>query len=123
MTNLTTIINSIKDLATEIHELRLEVQELQSQIVYEKITINGTKNHYERTVYESGEFKNDKTRDWALKDLLAENLEYLNAVSKVENLQNKIIVLENFIDEKKIELENQRLTFKKAEIDASKVGI
>ena len=123
MTNLTNVIQEIKTLSTEILELKIEIQDIHSNVVCEKITVNGTKNRYERAVYESGEHKNDKTRDWALKDLLNDDLCYLEAVRKVEKFELEVIQKENLISDKKIELEYQRNILKLAEIESAKVGI
>ena len=123
MTNLKLVIDDIKSISNEVLELKIELQDIHSSVVCEKITVNGTKNRYERAVYESGEHKNDKTRDWALKDLLADDLCYLESVRKVERFELEVIQKENLISEKKIALEYLRNILKLAEIESSKVGI
>lgn len=123
MTNLTNTIQEIKTLSIEILSIKVEIQDINSNVLCEKITINGTKNRLERRVFESGECKNDKTREWALKDLLNDDLDYLEAVRKVERFELEVIQKENLISELKIELEYQRNILRVAEIDASKVGI
>lgn len=115
-------VNTIKSLAEAKLESKKIINELTRIFSNLKIEQSKIKTAYEKQIIANPDYKNEKTRIFALEEKLASDHEYcMNEINL--NQLNLDIEVKNFeLDEIRIELEYQRNILKIAEIELREVA-
>lgn len=97
MNELLTLNEQIKTLGTKKLEIKKEISGIKTQILAINESINELKLSVEQEIYtgeKSSEYKNEKTRELALKTALKESLVYQDLLEQKEMMDKELFLAE-----------------------------